>query len=77
MESIFFMIARWLEINDPNSNFIKQFKQLGYNLKMKRDQNEGQNELDDKEKQAAQPFEYFVNLLENNKYEDMKTTEKH
>lgn len=77
MESIFFMIARWLEINDPNSNFIKQFKQLGYDLKVKRDKKEGQNELDDKEKENIQPFEYFVNLLENNKYEDMKTKEKH
>ena len=32
-ESYFFMVARYLAINKPKDNFIKQFQQQGYNKK--------------------------------------------
>lgn len=76
-ESIYFTVARWLERNDKKSNFIQQFKQLGYELKDKRDKQEGENKLDAKEKDNIQPFDYFVNILNNIKIEDIKTKQKH
>ena len=54
-ESIYFMIARWLLVNVPNSTFVTMFQELGNSLKKQRDEAEGDNELDDKEK----------NILEN------------
>ena len=63
VKKVFFTLARWLEINDKRSNFIQQFKQLGHELKAKRDKLDGENKLDAKEKDNIQPYDYFVNIL--------------
>ena len=76
-ESIFFTLARWLEINDKKSNFIQQFKQLGHELKAKRDKLDGENKLDAKEKENIQPYDYFVNILNSINIESIKTKSKH
>ena len=44
------MVARWLDINLPEHTTITTFKQSGYNLKVKREKQDKNNELDDKEK---------------------------
>ena len=77
MESIQFMVARWLQINVENSSFISQFKQLGFNLKDKRDTQEGLNEMDDKEQQSVKLFGYFINILDNLNQDNINTIKKH
>ena len=34
------MVARWLDINLPEHSTISTFKQVGYNLKVKREKND-------------------------------------
>lgn len=76
-ESIFFTTARWLEINDPNSNFIKVFKHEGYKLKTIRDKEEGENKLDAKEEENIKPYDYFINILDNIKPDEIQTKVEH
>ena len=76
-ESIYFTIARWLKRNHRNSNFIQQFKQLGFELKDKRDKEEGENKFDAKEIKNVQPFDYFVNILNNINIDEIKTKQTH
>lgn len=76
-ESLFFTVARWLELNKPTDNFIKQFKELGYKLKVKRDKQEGENQPDKKELENIQPFEYFINILNDIKPDEIITRQKH
>ena len=59
-ESIYFMIARWLLVNVPNSTFVTMFQELGYSLKMQRDEAEGDNELDDKEKKYFREHSFLL-----------------
>ena len=47
-ESFLFMVARWLDINLPEHSTISNFKQAGYNLKVKREKKDKNNELDEK-----------------------------
>jgi hypothetical protein len=63
-ESLYFMVARWFEINDKNKD-IDYIKKIGYNIKQKRDDEEGENELDEKEKINYRDHEYFINILNN------------
>jgi len=76
-ESIFFMIARWLEIENPNDPDVKWFQELGYDLKKKRDEAEGDNKLDEKEKENFQEHSFFINLLDSIKPEDIQTLKEH
>jgi hypothetical protein len=63
-EGIFFMIARWFEVNDltPN-NEIDYIKKLGFDIKTKRDEEEGENKLDEKEQEHYRDHEYFIKIL--------------
>jgi hypothetical protein len=64
-ENMLFMCARWLAINHPEEKqWIKAYQQSGYNLKVERDQKEGENELDEKELENLKPHEYFENILQ-------------
>ena len=71
------MIARWLLVNVPNSTFVTMFQELGYSLKKQRDEAEGDNELDDKEKKYFREHSFFVNLLESVKVDDIRTMKEH
>ena len=64
-ESIYFMIARWFEVHDPKNNEIAYIKQLGFDIKHKRDEEEGENQLDEKEKINYRDHKYFTNILNN------------
>jgi hypothetical protein len=76
-ESYFFMVARYLTINKPKDNFIKLFQKEGHNLKIKRQDNDGNNELDEKEKEAFKPYSYFIDILKNIKEDDIKDIKQH
>ena len=62
-EGIFFMIARWFEVNDPKNGEISYLKTLGFDIKTKRDEDEGENQLDEKEKEHYRDQDYFTNIL--------------
>jgi len=63
-ESLLFMVSRYLYNKNNNDKFIKLYSQEGYNLKIKKDNEEGKNELDDKEKDNYRTIEYLNNCLE-------------
>lgn len=65
-EGLYFMMARWFEINDPKNNDISYLKNLGFNIKTKRDEEEGENQLDDKEKEHYRDHNYFIKILQDN-----------
>lgn len=46
-ESIVFTLARWLEINDSSRNLTKLLKDLGFELKDKRDTHERESTMDE------------------------------
>lgn len=64
-ESLYFMIARWFEVNDPKNKEIDYVRNQGYQIKHKRDEAEGENELDEKEKVNYRDHKYFVDILNN------------
>jgi hypothetical protein len=76
-EGLFFMIARWLELNAENHPDVRWFQELGYDIKKKRDAREGENQLDEKEKENFREHSYFVNILDNIKPEDIATAQGH
>lgn len=77
-ESIFFTVARYYEINKPEEeNKIKEFKQLGYNLKIKRQNKDADNELDEKEKDNYRDLDYFKTLVKNINYNDITNIKDH
>jgi hypothetical protein len=53
------MVARYLAINKPKDNYIKQFQQQGYNKKTQREDKDAENKSDDKEKEA---FKHIIIL---------------
>jgi hypothetical protein len=63
-EQMFFMIGRYLDIKNKNKDSVL-FKQAGYNLKLLIDKKEGQNELDDGEKEKFRPLDYFISIVDN------------
>jgi len=64
-ESIYFMIARWFDINDPTNKDTDYIRNLGYQIKHNRDDEEGDNELDEKEKVNYRDHDYFTDILDN------------
>lgn len=64
-ESIYFTIARWFEVNDPKNKEIEYIKNLAFAIKNKRDEEEGENELDEKEKVNYRDHSYFIRILNN------------
>lgn len=79
-EGLYFMIARYLFNKNNNDKYSKLYSQAGYNLKQERDKLEGQNELDDKEKENYRDMEYLNNCLEIHKdkaFENLREHYKH
>ena len=63
-ESLLFMVSRYLFNKNNNDKYIKLYSQEGYNLKLKKDNEEGKNELDEKEKDNYKTIDYLNNCLE-------------
>jgi hypothetical protein len=66
-EGIFFMISRHLFNKNNYDKYVKLYAQAGYDLKQAKDQIEGKNELDEKEKENYRSIEYLENCLELHK----------
>ena len=76
-EAYFFMVGRYLGINKPKDNFIRQFLQQGHDKKTLRQDKDADNKLDDKEKEAFKPYNYFLDILKNIKEENIKDIKQH
>lgn len=77
-ESLFFMVARYLEnFDNKNEKYIKIYKQAGYDLMQLKRKEENNNLQDEKEIQNYRSHEYFLNIINNIKYEDIKTKISH
>ena len=73
-EQLYFMVARYLENFDgKNIKYVKIYKQLGYDLMQSNRQKENNNLQDEKEMENYRSHEYFINLLNNIKPEEIKT----
>ena len=72
-EGLFFMIARYLIIDNPNDKYVKIYQQLGYDLLQKNRNKENENQQDEKEKENYRTHEYFINLLNSINPDEIKT----
>lgn len=64
-EGLYFMIARYLYNKNNKERYAKLYSQKGYDLMQKTKAKEELNELDDKEKENYQEYDYFLNILKN------------
>ena len=76
-ESLYFIVARWLEINEPNNNMISAFKQAGYNLKVQYESADMDNKLDDKEQQNYKEYSYFKTILDKINFDKITNKRQH
>ena len=76
-ETLFFMIARFYEYHKVDTSFIQQFKQAGYNLKVKREKTDGDNQLDEKETKGFIKYELLKQIADNIDYENIETKKEH
>lgn len=76
-EGFLFMVARYLDINKPNDPNIKDFKQMGYEYKIKRDEIEGRNELDEQEKEAYRSLDFFKKKIKEKDIKNLNDTNRH
>jgi len=75
-EGLYFMIARYLY----NKNDIKnssRYSQFGYDLTVKNNEKEEKNELDEKEKEFFRPHEYFEEIINNIRIDEITTIDSH
>ena len=71
-EGLFFMIARYLIIDNPNDKHVKIYQQLGYDLMQKnRNKEIKMNKM--KMKKKYRTHEYFINLLNTINPDEIKT----
>jgi len=77
-ESLFFMIARYLEINciDDDKN-IKLFKEAGYKITQIIKDKENDNVQDTKEKENYRPHQYFIDILNSIDINTIQTQTMH
>ena len=76
-EGYYFTIAKKLRMDNINDRYHKTYSQLGYNLKLKREDDDGRNELDANEKLYFRTNDFFRNKLENINYEEIQTQTEH
>jgi hypothetical protein len=75
-KSLLFMVARWL-LNHNEQRYTKLFSQAGYEYKVKIENLEGGNQLDEKEIENIRPYQYFVDILDTINYDDITTQKDH
>jgi hypothetical protein len=63
-EGLYFLAARWLEINEPNNTMIQDFKNAGHQILTRRSNQEKENELDEKDIENYKEYDYFKTILD-------------
>ncbi len=76
-ETYLFTVARWYEYNNIDNTFVQEFKQTAYDLKMKRQDIDGENELDSKEIKGYMRYEELIAVRDSIDYNEIKTKREH
>ena len=76
-ESLFFMIARFLMIDNPNDKYVKLYQEAGFKLLQKNRDNENQNQQTENEIQNYKSHNYFIDILNSVNVDDIKTQIEH
>ena len=76
-ESLFFMIARFLMIDNPNDKYVKMYQEAGFKLLQENRAKENENQQDEKEIENYKPHNYFIDILNSVNVDDIKTKIKH
>ena len=71
------MISKWLKFNDPTNTMISNFTSKGYDLMMKRSKEYDENELSEKKQKNYRDYSYFVDILNQINYKEIKTYRSH
>lgn len=72
-ESLFFMIARFLMIDNPNDKYVKLYQEAGFKLLQENRAKENENQQDEKEIENYKPHNYFIDILNSVNVDDIKT----
>ena len=76
-EGLLFMVSRYLFNKNNKDRYTKLYSQEGYNLKQKKDREEGKSELDEKENDNFKTIEYLNNCLELHKDKANENIKEH
>ena len=76
-ESLFFMIARFLMIDNPNDKYVKLYQEAGFKLLQENRAKENENQQDEKEIENYKPHNYFIDILNSVNVDDIKTQIQH
>lgn len=74
-EGIYFTVAKYLDVNSPNNIKSVRYRQYGYNLYVKRNEDEGNNTLDEREMESYRDHDYFIQILESINPDNLNLTE--
>jgi hypothetical protein len=79
-EALLFMIAKYLRTTTNNKNndrYAKLYSQAGYDIMIENRKKEHENKQDDKELINYRDHDYFINILNNIDYNNIKTLTSH
>ena len=76
-ESYFFLVSKWLQLNAPSNTSYINFRNMGFKLKQKREEEDSKNELDKKELENYRDYTYFVDILNAIDYKQIRTYRSH
>jgi len=63
-KALYFMIARWLQINKPEDRYIRIYQELGYGKMQDNEASEDKQEQSNRELINYRPLSYFINILQ-------------
>ena len=72
-ESLFFMIARFLMIDNPSDKYVKLYQEAGFKLLQDNRAKENENKQDEKEIENYRPHNYFIDILNSINVDNIQT----
>ena len=72
-ESLFFMIARFLMIDNPSDKYVKLYQEAGFKLLQDNRAKENENKQDEKEIENYRPHDYFIDILNSINVDNIQT----
>ena len=78
-EALLFMVAKYLRstTNNKNEKYSKRYSQAGYNLLLENRKEEQENKQDEKELINYRDHHFFINILNNIDFDNIKTLTSH
>jgi len=78
-EGLLFMVAKYLRstTNNKNEKYSKRYSQAGYNLLLENRKEEQENKQDEKELINYRDHHFFINILNNIDFDNIKTLTSH